>query len=389
MKKVLLGTTALVAAGMLVGEAKAADPVTLSVGGYYRTAIGAILDDEDGTGEGGRNRHDYFHEQDVEVHFTGETTLDNGLTVGVNVQLEGQTQGGDQIDETWAYVSGSWGQLRVGDEDNVSYNFAYIAPYVGLFGPTTPWFMFSNAGATTGNIISSSTNFEVLGIGGDSSKLYYTTPDFNGFQLGVSYAPDGSQDGRSNPNGDGCFGCGPSDQNRGGIEDIFSVALGYSGEFSGVSIGFSAGYDASTTEGNINAIATGTGTATSTATQADPEAWGLGLSLGFGNWSFGGMYQDNETDNNSFDYEIWDLGVTYHVGAWGIGLAFSEADAGDASGVKGDVNDVWVLGVDYSMGPGISVSGALSYNDFDNNTAGGTGQDYSAISAMLGMTIDY
>jgi hypothetical protein len=41
------------------------------------------------------------------------------------------------------------------------------------------------------------------------------------------------------------------------------------------------------------------------------------------------------------------------------------------------------------MGPGVSLSGALSLNDFDNNTAGGTGEDYSAISAMLGMTIDY
>ena len=382
MKKVLLGTTALVAAGMVVGEAQAADPVALSLGGYYRTAIGAILDDEDGTGEGGQGRHDYFHEQDVEVHFTGETTLDNGLTVGVNVQLEGQTQGGDQIDETWAYVNGSWGELRVGDEDDVAYNYAYIAPYAGLFGPSTPWFQFSNAGNTPGNALGSSTNFEALGFFGDTGKLYYTTPDFNGFSLGASYAPDGSQDRRSNANNDGCFGCGPSDQNAGGVEDIWSVALGYSGEFSEVSIGFSAGYVKATTEGAIL-------TATSTGSQGDTDAWGIGLNLGFGNWAFGGSYQEADTDNNSFDYEVWDIGITYRVGAWAIGLGLSESDTGDAPGVKGDVNDVWVLGVDYSMGPGVSVSGALSLNDFDNNSAGGTGQDYSAISAMLGMTIDY
>jgi predicted porin len=378
MKKVLLGTTALVAAGFVVGEAKAADPVTLSLGGYYRTAIGAILDDEDGTGEGGDGRHDYFHEQDVEVHFTGETTLDNGLTVGVNVQLEGQTQAGDQIDETWAYVNGSWGELRVGDEDDVAYNYAYLAPYAGLFGPSSPWFAFSNAGNTTNNALGSSTNFGALGFFGDTTKLYYTTPTFNGFSLGVSYAPDGSQDRRSNPNNDGCFGCGPSDANVGGLEDIWSVALGYSGEFSNVSVGFSAGYIKAVEEGNNTGAA-----------QGDTDAWGLGLNLGFGNWAFGGMYQVLDTEDDSFDYEVWDLGVTYGVGAWSIGLGFSESDTGDASGVTGDINDVWVLGVGYSMGPGVSLSGALSLNDFDNNTAGGTGEDYSAISAMLGMTIDY
>ncbi|MGH6719375.1 MAG: porin [Alphaproteobacteria bacterium] len=384
MKKVLLGTTALVAAGMLTGQAQAADPVTLSLGGYYRSAIGAIFDDENNalTGEGGVNRHEYFHEQDVEVHFTGETTLDNGLTVGVNIQLEGQTQGADQIDETWAYVSGSWGQLRFGDEDDVAYNFAYIAPYVGLFGPTTPWFAFSNAGNTVGNLIGASTNFEVVGISGDSTKLYYVTPDFNGFQLGVSYAPDGTQDGRSNPNFDGCFGCGPSSAN-GTTEDIWSIALGYSGEFSGVSIGFSAGYTDAQTENVVIAGVPVPGTGLT-----DPEAWGIGLNLGSGNWAVGGSYQDFDTDNNTFDYEVWDIGITYKVGAWGIGLGFSQAEA-DTALAKADQNDVWVLGVDYSMGPGISVSGALSYNDFDNKTAGGTGPDYDALSAMLGMTIDY
>jgi predicted porin len=379
MKKLLLGTTALVAAGVLTGQAQAADPVSLSLGGYYRTAIGAIINDENSSanGEGGAGRHDYYHEQDVEVHFTGETTLDNGLTVGVNIQLEGQTQAGDQIDETWAYVSGSWGELRVGDEDNVAYNFAYIAPYVGLFGPTTPWFQFSNAGATLGNALFSSTNFEAFEtFSGDTTQLYYTTPDFNGFQLGVSYAPDGSQDGRSNPAGDGCFGCGPF--SAGSQEDIWAVALGYSGEFNDVSIGFSAGYVDMNTETGAT----------------DPEVWGLGLNLGWGNWAFGGMYQDNDTDNDTFDYAVWDIGVTYRVGAWGIGLGFSQSETADGSGVKGDVNNVWVLGVDYSMGPGISVSGALSYNDFDNNTDTifgpvPVGPDYTAVSAMLGMTIDY
>jgi outer membrane protein OmpU len=375
MKKVLLGTTALVAAGLVSAPSFAADPVSLSLGGYYRTAIGAILDDDDSAGQGGVNAHDYFHEQDVEVHFTGETTLDNGLTVGVNVQLEGQTQGGDQIDETWAYVSGSWGELRIGDEDDVAYNFAYIAPYAGLFGPSTPWFAFSNAGLTPGNATFGATNFEALGWYGDTSKLYYTTPSFNGFQLGVSYAPDQSQDTRSNPGG--AFGAGPLVGNS--SEDIWSAALGYSGEFESVSVGLSAGYLQGDNEGAVG---------------TDGEAWGIGANFGFGAWSFGGSYQDfnaKSTQGTPFltDYTFWDVGLTYHAAAWSVGIGFSRSEATAGNAGSEDDNDVITLGIGYDMGPGVQVSGGLSYNNFDNGTTGGGTQDYDAISAMMGLTIDY
>jgi predicted porin len=382
MKRVLLGTTALVAAGIAMADAKAADPVSLGVGGYYRTAIGAIFDDEDGVGEGGFGRHDYFHEQDVEVHFTGKTTLDNGLTVGVNVQLEGQTQAGDQIDETWAYVNGSWGELRIGDEDDIAKNWAVIAPQVNLFGPTTPYFQFSNAGATAGNALGSSTNFIAFAFNNDFTKLYYSTPEFNGFKLGISYAPDGTQDRRSNPNNDGCFGCGQSDQNAGGLEDLWSIAAAYDGEFSEVTIGLSAGYSKAVVEGKIN-------TATATALQSDPEAYGFGINLGWNAWTLGGSWQELDTEDDSSDYEVWDVGVTYGVGAWTLGLGFSQSDSGEAAAVQGDINSVLAIEASYAMGPGISISAGLGYNDFENNTAGGTGQDYSAVSGALGMSVKY
>src|SRR5262249_47516984 len=57
---------------------------------------------------------DYVFKQDVEVYFLGETNLDNGLTVGARVELEGQTSG-DQIDAVYAYFSGGFGEIRFGD----------------------------------------------------------------------------------------------------------------------------------------------------------------------------------------------------------------------------------------------------------------------------------
>ena len=93
MKKILLGTTAIVAAGMIAApSADAADKIKISVGGYMNQWFGyTTADDESGEYQGFNNV------SDTEIFFTGMTTLDNGISFGVNVQLEGNTSG-DQID---------------------------------------------------------------------------------------------------------------------------------------------------------------------------------------------------------------------------------------------------------------------------------------------------
>src|SRR5690606_902883 len=89
MKHILLGTSALVAAGLLAAPANAAEKIKLGLGGFYAASMGAILDDDNDAGESGDNRDSFAIHQNVEVHFKGETTLDNGITVGARVELEG------------------------------------------------------------------------------------------------------------------------------------------------------------------------------------------------------------------------------------------------------------------------------------------------------------
>ena len=93
MKKILLGSTALVAAGM-IASAPASAKMKLSVGGYMEQWVGYVSQDDVGTA-------DYSGvdvKSDSEVHFKGMVKLDNGMSVGVNVQLEANTSG-DTIDE--------------------------------------------------------------------------------------------------------------------------------------------------------------------------------------------------------------------------------------------------------------------------------------------------
>ena len=85
MKKLLLGTTALIAAGAFVGVAQAdemmAEPVSVGVGGYYRVAVGGVSAEE-------MDMRGHFIHQNIEINLTGETTLDNGINAGVSDLVE-------------------------------------------------------------------------------------------------------------------------------------------------------------------------------------------------------------------------------------------------------------------------------------------------------------
>ena len=87
MKKVLLGTTALLGVGTLAGGAMASDGIKLDVGGFFRTAYQVNFDDNsrsNSDGSGADLGHDHAVDgvfSDAEIHFTGEITLVDGATV--------------------------------------------------------------------------------------------------------------------------------------------------------------------------------------------------------------------------------------------------------------------------------------------------------------------
>ena len=131
MKKVLLGSTAIVAAGMIASapSAIAAEKMKLSVGGYMEQWFGFTSQD-DATGQ---DYSGFSTVSDGEIHFKGSTKLDNdnGIKIGVNVQLEAQ-QGGDQIDEQYMTVSGGFGQIIIGDENSALYKMHYAPNDFGI-----------------------------------------------------------------------------------------------------------------------------------------------------------------------------------------------------------------------------------------------------------------
>jgi len=179
MKKTLLGTTAMVAAGVVAGQA-AADGVELGLGGYYTAAAGANVSEDFYSGFD-EPRFGAFR-QDVEVYFRGKTTLDNGITVGATIQLEGQ-QSKDQIDEVWAFFQGGFGEVRFGDDDDVIQQLAYGIPTAtNVFGVDSPFFSFSNAW-WAGYGYGTNTTYRQLS--SDATKIIYFSPSFGGFTFAL------------------------------------------------------------------------------------------------------------------------------------------------------------------------------------------------------------
>ena len=124
---------------------------------------------------------------DVQLVFKGSTVLDSGIEVGMRVIIEGE-ESGEQGDGT-AYVSGSFGDIRIGNDDPASYKMSTSAPYATFFyGINTPFW----SGHLSGEWLST-----FAGEGAGGATLAYFSPVINGFQFGTSYAPEAGEEAES------------------------------------------------------------------------------------------------------------------------------------------------------------------------------------------------
>jgi len=385
MKHVLLGSTALVAAGLMAGTAAAEDPVKLGIQGFYQAAIGGNID-EDGDLDGELRSHSV--ETNGEIRFHGETTLDNGLTVGARIELEA-FDSNDQFDQAYAFISGGFGEVRLGDTLEALSQMCYLAPQAGnLFGADSPNFNFANAGV----LGYSSTNGTCYGMAGQSSSIIYFSPNFGGFSFAASYAPE-----TSDSFGGGVANLGaatvqtvggvvvttgsPSTEfdNNGDIEHMFSLAASFVQDFNGFSLAVGGG--ATFGEGEI--------------TNTSAEDYNAYLNVGFGGWTVGGALEIREDIGGVSGNDNWvgAVGTTYNWDAWTVGLTWSHGEYEVASTSDDDKYDIIQFTGAYALGPGINLEGMIGYADYNddgNDNVGGTADgDYDAIEIGTGIHIGF
>ncbi len=335
MKKHLLSTSAI-ALGVAAAAPASAQEWTLSWGGFYNAHVAWV--DASGTGLPAGADYDGVDTFTTgEIIFTPSVTLDNGLTFGINVQLEAQATAGAQIDESYVTISGdNFGRIEIGNENSAGYKSMVAAPEVtslAINSPSISTFLPNTAaGLGFGFRGAMASAYTEVGRNNDVNRISYYTPSFNGFTVGVSYAS------RNAATSNSTF----SVNKNGVLSDIFDIGASYSQTFGTTSVTLGARYG---TASQITGVAA-----------SDPEVWAVGAQVGFGDFTVGGHYaeDDNGVAGGAGDQRSWSFGVTYDApGAWSFeALAFmGENDNGP--GVADSEYNAYRIGASRDLGPGV------------------------------------
>ena len=380
MKKLLLGTTALVGASFAATAAIAAPEVR--VGGYLDFQAGFSSQDTDGFGPAPgtptvTTERGFGFLTDSEIIIRASDKLDNGLAWSVKIELEADADNAngsanDNGDEVSLVFSGSWGQLTLGNEDGPvdAKNYIGDAQITGIgvsgargFRRWTDTRSFSNnlwvAGADPQNT-------------SDATKVMYYTPTIAGFQFGVSYSADSNDNGRSRS------------------EDGSVSSVGFENWWE-----LGASYDVKVS----NDFALGVTVAGSLAdseddTVEDIRAWLVSAKAEFAGFTASIAYADDGksgTDKalTNKDTSGYAAALKYTTGPYQVGVSYMHNKQGANAGTDASTSatadftsDVFTLGAQYTLGAGLVV-----YADTWYFTSDSDGMKTSSENSGIGMLI--
>ena len=377
MKKTLLGTTALVSAGLVAGPALASDPLTVTVGGSLVTGFYFVDNDSPVAGVDYDDTKVALVARNIDI--VAEGTLDNGLVAGAALKLQiGDDENnalntGDDatFSEAYAYLEGGFGRMELGATDGAAFKMHYSSPwFVPGNGVDSP--NIYNIQNLAGSISSRTATYSLLAE--DDNKISYFTPRLAGFQLGASFTPDTANDPVAN-------GFGVTRTNS-STEDVFEIAANYAGELGGVSVGADVFYV--------------TGEA-ALAGADDPEEVGAGLSLGFAGFTLGGAYTSVENvvagtqstvtvASRGNETDTWTVGLAYGTGPWTVGVAYLESEAENNLGADIGSNSFLQVGGGYSLGAGVDLGLDVQ---FIEDQAGAAAREVESTAAGLVLAISF
>lgn len=349
-KKALLGGTAIAGLAILAVPAQAGtvgsgDNLSVTLSGEYRpTFVVTDQDITDGTGRGYR-----IYNDEGEVKIDAKNTAENGMTYGVHIEMNALATDTGAVDESNAYVSGDWGRVEMGDQDDATDRMFVEAKSI-MVGRAGFDGDFADDNFEFGSdTISAAGNDETS----DSTKVTYFTPRFNGFQLGVSLTPD-----------DGANGFSRDTDNDGNFENVWGLGANYEGKFDQVTVTLSLTGEFGTSETSTGADAEG-----------ELETISIGGSVEFGQFAFGAGYVDfaekgisDANINLGEDAgEYWDVAVAYTNGPWGVSLGYFESEKSQPTGSGGDTK-VEIIAIDgaYDVAPGWEAALSIGFIDATN-----------------------
>ncbi len=398
MKKHLLSGTALVAAAMLAsGGALAADKKmmkpSMTVNGSSDVVVGGILNEEQDEGgkDVAKDTSALDTRTDAEIHFNGRATLDSGIKVHMRVELEGQNDAAsgttdDLIDEYFVSVSGSFGQIILGGTGG-----APIKMLTGLsgswatgVGESLAYNSSSWVGSAAGKTFHTIQNVRMQDH--DADKVTYISPKFGGFQVGLSYSPDETNDGTNQR-------IDAEAERHNGLEG----AVSYSGKFGDVGFGVGAGMSqyqgASKMGGGETCVseefhgedheACVPNAANPTSDQSD---WVVAARIDFGGgFRVSAAHKRTTDDDDAAQGQVTDLGARFVTGANSFSLTGSMGEMDDSGAQYTAIMGSYAR----SMGPGVKWHANLIWNQSDNGMKGAAKNENSGTALVSGLTVSF
>jgi predicted porin len=398
MKKQLLTTTALVAAGVLtVSGAALADKPKLTVGGSTEQIFGVGNNSDSFDAASGFNRTGFDQHSDGEVHFNGSVTLDNGIKIRTRVELEGNsdntavagtTANGingapaagntDYIDEHWMRISGSFGEVRLGSGDPAG--MAMTTGYLGTWSTNVSLNMAFDSNdwvSKPGTVGPGGMMVNRVDLSSDAEHVSYFTPRFSGFQLGASYIPSAQEDVNNQRASTTVLD-----------SEGWSMGINYVGKFGGVGVGIAAGY------ATMNESA---GAAGNTVGIDDPEVWGIAGRFDFGGFRVSASWVDKNDQSATVGgvgvagggagQEALEVGARYTFGPNAVSIAhMSVENDSQLLAADGDESRSTFISYRRTLGPGVSWHAVAIFAEHDNGAAGaasGTSNDGEALVTSI------
>ncbi len=416
MKKILVATTALIAAGLVSTGVEAADKVKLELGGFSKWFVVGAWQQNSYERAAKRSFNNVDIKGQSDITFSGSTKLDNGLDVGVFTAMRAGTNtgidGDDQnniIDRAYLYVASGYGKVIMGVVQNGTHLLHVQAPEsIGQWGEDG---LLTNGAiiqrpVNNADLNSSITSAEsylngrALGVrgingngvmstsilpgqnGGKVEGITYVTPTFYGLTLGGSYIPNDAKNVR------GPVNTGAT------IHDIFGIGANYTNNFGDVGVKASFGW----ARGSIGRNWAWNGhEGVSSVEGQNVNFFNAGLNFSYAGFTLGGSFRWNEHDVRSggigteginltgnaagrtgmFGFSMnghaWDAGLMYASGPWAASISYfgSRMDGMSRTnwGQKEEVTFVQAS-AKYDLGPGVALQGLVGYGDYKASTQG-------------------
>lgn len=378
MKKILLCSAAILGVSAVAAPAMA--QVDVTVGGHTKNYLG-WADQDNVAGNADAKSFDMLRES--QLHFNAEGTADNGLTYGFHV--EALVDGGDNFAtrESYLYLSSNLGRVNLGSEDGANYLLQVAAPSAdsnvdGLrqwINPVNYTAAVLGASPLTGLARVDYANDATA----QAEKITYLSPNWSGFQFGLSYTPS-----VTNGNGAGTAGFAPKVVGAVGVvslDDAYEGAVRYEGTFNNVGFAVGAGYTHVENEGrNTPAV----------NTNDDVQQWNIGADLDIGAFGLGAVYTqtDNVGGTKNLDSDTWVVGADYTTGPFQFGVSYYNNEL-DLVG-PGDIEtDRYTAGVVYTVTQGLTLRGSISHIEHDVPGAGAVNRDIDATSVLGGIQFNF